>query len=164
MLMKIMPRSYILNYSSDIFARNLEQQFQIRIHPIWNEKPKILILFNKPIVHISKKLSRFGFIFYFWGFPLHSRDHSLIRYLVKISHAKFHRGIRVLLSIFHLLLNNYSTHYSKSQIFVQKFNFDKAPTFSRVFHPKFFWQIFSWNQSRISGQKMKISNSVPTDI
>ena len=27
-------------------------------------------------------------------------------------------------------------HYSKSQIFVQKFNFDKTPTFSRVFHPK----------------------------
>ena len=31
-----------------------------------------------------------------------------------------------------------STHYSKSQIFVQKFNFDKPPTFSRVFHPNFF--------------------------
>ena len=27
--------------------------------------------------------------------------------------------------------------YSKSQIFVQKFNFDKTPTFSRVFHPIF---------------------------
>ena len=39
------------------------------------------------------------------------------------------------------------THYSKSQIFVQKFNFDKTPTFSRVFHPNFFWQFFSWNQS-----------------
>ena len=38
-------------------------------------------------------------------------------------------------------------HYSKSQIFVQKFNFDKTTTFSRVFHPKFFWQFFSWNQS-----------------
>ena len=31
---------------------------------------------------------------------------------------------------------SYSTHYSKSQIFVKKFNFDKTPTFSRVFHPK----------------------------
>ena len=40
-----------------------------------------------------------------------------------------------------------STHYSKSQIFVQKFNFDQTPTFSRVFHPNFFWQIFSWHQS-----------------
>ena len=30
------------------------------------------------------------------------------------------------------------SHYSKSQIFVQKFNFDKTPTFSRVFHPKYF--------------------------
>ena len=39
------------------------------------------------------------------------------------------------------------TRYSKSQIFVQKFNFDKTPTFSRVFHPNFFWQFFSWNQS-----------------
>ena len=39
------------------------------------------------------------------------------------------------------------THYSKSQIFVQKFNFDKTPTFSRVFPPNFFWQFFSWNQS-----------------
>ena len=35
------------------------------------------------------------------------------------------------------------SHYSKSQIFVQKFNFDKTPTFSRVFHPIFFWQFFS---------------------
>ena len=30
------------------------------------------------------------------------------------------------------------THYSKSQIFVQEFNFDKTPTFSRVFRPNFF--------------------------
>ena len=81
------------------------------------------------------------------------------------------------------------SHYSKSQIFVQKFNFDKTPTFSRGFHPKFFWQLFSWNQSCqkpkkpktttfsrlfhpkkstnysgnqswIFGQKLKISNSV----
>ena len=29
-------------------------------------------------------------------------------------------------------------HYSKSRIFVQKFNFDKTPTFSRVFHSNFF--------------------------
>ena len=29
-------------------------------------------------------------------------------------------------------------HYSNSQIFVQKFNFDKTPTFSRVFHQNFF--------------------------
>ena len=65
----------------------------------------------------------------------------------------------------------------------------KSPTFSRVFHPNFFWQFFSWNQSCqqlkspkpqhfhefspktirqffsgnqswIFGQKMKISNSV----
>ena len=28
------------------------------------------------------------------------------------------------------------SHYLKSQILVQKFNFDKTPTFSRVFHPK----------------------------
>ena len=78
-----------------------------------------------------------------------------------------------------------STHYSKSRIFVQKFNFDKTPpffhpilltiflvksklstakkskttTFSRVFHPKKS-TIFSGNQSWIFGQKMKISNSV----
>ena len=38
-------------------------------------------------------------------------------------------------------------HYSKSQIFVQKFNFDKTTTFSRVFHQNSFWQFFSWNQS-----------------
>ena len=39
------------------------------------------------------------------------------------------------------------SHYSKSQIFVQKFNFDKASTFSRVFTQFFFRQFFSWNQS-----------------
>ena len=35
-----------------------------------------------------------------------------------------------------------TTHYSKSQIFVQKFNFDKPPTFSRDFHPNFSLTIF----------------------
>ena len=82
----------------------------------------------------------------------------------------------------------YATHYSKSQIFVQKFNFDKTQhfhefftqfflpiflvksklstakkskttTFSRIFHPQKS-KIFSGNQSWIFGQKMKISNSV----
>ena len=44
------------------------------------------------------------------------------------------------------------SHCSKSQIFVQKFNFDNNPIFSRVFHP-FFWQFFSWNKSC---QKLKL--------
>ena len=87
----------------------------------------------------------------------------------------------------------FSAHYSKSQIFVQKFNFDKKPniftsfspkifltiflvksklstakkskitTFSRVFQPKKF-TIFSGNQSWIFGQKMKILNSVTNDF
>ena len=82
------------------------------------------------------------------------------------------------------------SHYSKSQIFVQKFNFDKTPNiFTSYFTQNFFWQFFSWNQSCqqlkspkpqhfrefftpqkltifsenqswIFGQKMKISNSV----
>jgi len=81
-----------------------------------------------------------------------------------------------------------ATHYSKSQFFVQKFNFDKISTFSRVFtqifltiflvesklstakksktttisrvfHPQKL-TIFLGNQSWIFGQKMKISNSV----
>ena len=30
---------------------------------------------------------------------------------------------------------------------VQKFHLDKTLTFSQVFHPNFFWQFFSWNQS-----------------
>ena len=38
-------------------------------------------------------------------------------------------------------------HYSKSQIFIQNFNFDKTPTFWRVFHSNCFLTIFSWNQS-----------------
>ena len=37
----------------------------------------------------------------------------------------------------------YKSHYSKSQIFVQKINFDETTTFSRVFHPKFFRQFLS---------------------
>ena len=36
----------------------------------------------------------------------------------------------------------YLAHYSKSQTFVQKFNFDKTLTFSRVFHQNFFLTIF----------------------
>ena len=39
------------------------------------------------------------------------------------------------------------TQYSKSRIFVQKFNFDKTPTFSWVLTQFFFWQFFSWNQT-----------------
>ena len=36
-------------------------------------------------------------------------------------------------------LNNvWDAHYSKSKIFVQKFNFDKTPTFSQVFTQNFF--------------------------
>ena len=35
----------------------------------------------------------------------------------------------------------------KVKFLSKKFNFDKTPTFSRVFRPKFFWQFFSWNQS-----------------
>ena len=34
--------------------------------------------------------------------------------------------------------NKWRSHYSKSRIFVQKFNFDKTPTLSRVFYPNFF--------------------------
>ena len=46
------------------------------------------------------------------------------------------------------------THYSKSQIFVQKFNFDKTPTFSRVFHPIYLFFFFD-NFSR----EIKVVNS-----
>ena len=43
-------------------------------------------------------------------------------------------------------------HYSKSQIFAQKFNFDQKPTFSRVFHSSFFLTIFL-GQSKLSTVK-----------
>ena len=46
-------------------------------------------------------------------------------------------------------------HYSKSQIFVQKFNFDKTPTFSRVFHPKFFLTIFLVKSKLSTAKKTK---------
>ena len=90
-----------------------------------------------------------------------------------------------------VVMNMHCTEkYSKSQIFVQKFNFDKkhniftsfspkifltiflvnsklstakkskTTTFSRVFHPQKNRQFFTGNQSWIFGQKMKISNSV----
>ena len=35
------------------------------------------------------------------------------------------------------VFEDHPAHYSKSQIFVQKFNFDKTLTFSRVFHTNF---------------------------
>ena len=39
-------------------------------------------------------------------------------------------------------------NYSKSQFFVQKFNFDKTlQHFYEFFTQIFFWQFFSWNQS-----------------
>ena len=59
-------------------------------------------------------------------------------------------------------------HYSKSQIFVQRFNFDKTiqfsreikvvnnpPTFSRVFHPKFFLTIFLVKSKLSTAKKSK---------
>ena len=52
-------------------------------------------------------------------------------------------GVERLVTQSHFLMMKFSTHYSKSQIFVQIFNFDKTPTFSRVFHPNFFCQFFS---------------------
>ena len=39
------------------------------------------------------------------------------------------------------------SHYSKSQIFVQKFNLTKPQHFHKFFTQIFFWQFFSWNQS-----------------
>merc|ERR1711860_32915 len=46
-------------------------------------------------------------------------------------------------------------HYSKSQVFVQKFNFDKAPTFSRVFHRNFFLTIFLVKSKLSTAKKSK---------
>ena len=39
------------------------------------------------------------------------------------------------------LISKWTSYYSKS-LFVQKFNFDKSPTFSRVFHPEYFDNFF----------------------
>ena len=46
-------------------------------------------------------------------------------------------------------------HYSKSQIFVQKFNIDKTPTFSRVFHPNIFLTIFLVKSKLSTAKKSK---------
>ena len=53
---------------------------------------------------------------------------------------------KVLSRIFLQVWYAITAHYSKSQIFVQKFNFDhfdKTPTFSRGFSPKFFFDNIS---------------------
>ena len=50
------------------------------------------------------------------------------------------------------------SHYSKNQIFVQKFNIDKTSNIFTKFSPKVFLTMFLRNQSWIFGQKMKISN------
>ena len=47
------------------------------------------------------------------------------------------------------------THYSKSQIFDQKFNFDKIPTFSRVFTNFFFLTIFLAKSKLSTAKKSK---------
>ena len=49
------------------------------------------------------------------------------------------------------------THYSKSQFFVQKFNFDKTQTFPRVFHPNFF-DNFSREIKVVNSQKVQNHN------
>ena len=45
--------------------------------------------------------------------------------------------------------------FRESQIFVQKFNFDKTPTFSRVFHPNFFLTIFLVKSKLSTAKKSK---------
>ena len=49
-------------------------------------------------------------------------------------------------------------HYSKSQIFVQKFNFDNTSTFTRVFHPKFFLTIFLVKSKLSTAKKSKTTS------
>ena len=56
------------------------------------------------------------------------------------------------------LLHFVKAHYSKSQIFVQKFNFDNIPTFSRVFHLKFFLTIFLVKSKLSTAKKPKNHN------
>ena len=46
-------------------------------------------------------------------------------------------------------------HYSKSQIFVKKFNFEKLSTFSRVFQPYFFLTIFLVKSKLSTAKKSK---------
>ena len=54
-----------------------------------------------------------------------------------------------------------TSHYSKSQIFVQKFNFDKTPTFHEFFTPKFF-DNFSREIKVVNSQKVQnnIQNAI----
>ena len=64
-------------------------------------------------------------------------------------------GYKIILTIFLIILIFFvmfacgytRTHYSKSQIFVQKFNFDNTQHFHEFLTQNFFWQFFSWNQS-----------------
>ena len=50
-------------------------------------------------------------------------------------------GVKI--SIAGIIISRVSqSHYSKSQIFVQKFNFDKNPNIFTSFSPKFFLTIF----------------------
>ena len=61
----------------------------------------------------------------------------------------------VIKSILLQILQIYMSHYSKSQMFVQKFNFDKTLTFSRVFHPIFFLTIFLVKSKLSTAKKSK---------
>ena len=49
------------------------------------------------------------------------------------------------------------SHYVESPIFVQKFNFDKTPTFSRIFHQIFFLIIFLAKSKLSTAKKSKIT-------
>ena len=55
----------------------------------------------------------------------------------------------------YIIVTLHVAHYSKSQIFVQKFNFDRTPTFSRVFHPNFFLTIFLVKSKLSTAKKYK---------
>ena len=63
--------------------------------------------------------------------------------------------LRHFLLIFKTQCPSLLAHYSKSQIFVQKFNFDKTPTFARDFHSKFFLTIFLVKSKLSTAKKSK---------
>ena len=120
---------------------NFWQNFLLYFKTNENPKTNFRIFSTEMNLDLTVKMweMKFDFILFanFWGFKMRSHEPSLISQLHVWMYSTNLKRISWL----------FSSHYSKSQILVQKFNFDKTPTFSRVFNSKFFWQFFSWNQS-----------------
>ena len=105
------------------------------------------MIFNRifPLRIFFLSLYQFSYFFYFSNISIR----NLCNFLILFWDLKFFR----IFGNFFLFFT--FSHYSKSQIFVQKFNFDKTPNIFTSFSAKLFWTIFLVKSKLSTARKPK---------